>query len=109
MLVLPPAALAWRRRFGLHLTVDLLLTPIGYFPGLIYVFGVFLFTDTETTVVSSEVTVERGGSVYVLTNPALSDVVKIGYTTRSAEERARELTLAAGWTKVGRRSGRCVE
>jgi hypothetical protein len=81
---------------------------MGYFPGLIYAFGVFLFTDTETTVVSSEVTVERGGSVYVLTNPALSDVVKIGYATRSAEERARELTLAAGWTKVGRRSSRCI-
>ncbi|MCS4051308.1 GIY-YIG nuclease family protein [Salinibacter ruber] len=32
------------------------------------------------------------GSVYVLTNPALSDVVKIGYTTRSAEVRARELS-----------------
>ncbi|MCS3937353.1 hypothetical protein GGP80_003363 [Salinibacter ruber] len=32
------------------------------------------------------------GSVYVLTNPALSDVVKIGYTTRSAEKRARELS-----------------
>ncbi|WP_423824257.1 YqaE/Pmp3 family membrane protein [Salinibacter ruber] len=69
MLVLPPAALGWRRGFGLHLTVDLLLTLMGYFPGLIYAFGVFLFTDTETTVVSSKVTVERGGSVYVLTNP----------------------------------------
>jgi hypothetical protein len=32
------------------------------------------------------------GSVYVLTNPALSDVVKIGYTARSAEVRARELS-----------------
>ncbi|MCS3685806.1 GIY-YIG nuclease family protein [Salinibacter ruber] len=32
------------------------------------------------------------GSVYVLINPALSDVVKIGYTTRSAEVRARELS-----------------
>lgn len=32
------------------------------------------------------------GSVYVLKNPALSDVVKIGYTKRSAQKRARELS-----------------
>ncbi len=90
--VLPPAALAWRRGFGLHFTVGLLLTLAGYVPGLIYAFGVLLLTDKETVVVSSEVTVERDGSVYVLTNSALSNVVKIGYTTRSAEKRARELS-----------------
>ncbi|MCS3655140.1 hypothetical protein GGQ08_003231 [Salinibacter ruber] len=32
------------------------------------------------------------GSVYVLKNAALPDVVKIGHTTRSAEVRARELS-----------------
>ena len=35
------------------------------------------------------------GSVYVLTNPALPGLVKIGYTTRSAEIRARELSTTS--------------
>jgi hypothetical protein len=36
------------------------------------------------------------GCVYVLTNPMLSDVVKIGYTKRSAEKRAREISSGTG-------------
>lgn len=36
------------------------------------------------------------GTVYVLTNSALSNAVKIGYTTRSAEKRAREVSSGTG-------------
>jgi hypothetical protein len=36
------------------------------------------------------------GSVYVLTNPELPDLVKIGYTTRSAAKRAKELSRQTG-------------
>ena len=31
------------------------------------------------------------GSVYILTNKAMPDLVKIGYTTRTAKERGEEL------------------
>lgn len=37
-----------------------------------------------------------GGSVYVLSNPGHDDLVKIGWTTRSAAARARELSSATG-------------
>src|SRR5690606_32879169 len=38
----------------------------------------------------------RAGYVYVLTNPAMPGLVKIGRTTRSPEERMLELTSATG-------------
>ena len=37
-----------------------------------------------------------GGSVYVLSNPGHDDLVKIGYTTRDAATRARELSGETG-------------
>lgn len=37
---------------------------------------------------------ELGGSVYALVNPALPGVVKIGYTTKDAQVRAKELSEA---------------
>lgn len=41
---------------------------------------------------SSEPSSSNSGLVYVLTHPRMPDVVKIGYTTRSAEKRAKELS-----------------
>ena len=38
----------------------------------------------------------RPGWVYILTNPAMPNMVKIGFTTRSLEARADELTAATG-------------
>ena len=34
----------------------------------------------------------KKGTVYVLTNPSFTGMVKIGYTTRTAEKRAKELS-----------------
>ena len=39
---------------------------------------------------------EEAGTVYVLTNPEHEHLVKVGYTTRSAQTRARELSSATG-------------
>jgi len=36
------------------------------------------------------------GYIYVLTNPSIQDIVKIGKTQRSPDERAKELSLATG-------------
>lgn len=69
---------------------------MGYIPGLLYAVVLFLFTAPETETVSAKATIKRGGiaggTVYVLSNPEIPGVVKIGHTTRSPTERARELS-----------------
>ena len=54
-------------------------------------FRILIKTDAEKEARSRSRS-SPSGSVYVLTNPELPDLVKIGYTTRSAEKRAKELS-----------------
>ena len=51
------------------------------------------YQEMHTGVSSDE---EEAGTVYVLTNPEHEHLVKVGYTTRSAQTRARELSSATG-------------
>ena len=45
---------------------------------------------------SEETTISSNGYIYVMINPSLPNMVKIGKTTRHPEERVKELSSATG-------------
>jgi uncharacterized membrane protein YqaE (UPF0057 family) len=94
VIVVPPVGVLWKFGFGSTLFVNIFFTLLGYLPGLIHALHVVTYYSSkeEGKEEKSIRATETSGSVYVLTNSVLSSVVKIGYTRRSADKRARELS-----------------
>jgi hypothetical protein len=58
-----------------------------------------LIADIEGLAILAELATEddqRRGYIYIMINPSMPDIVKIGKTTRTAESRLKELGAATG-------------
>lgn len=95
IILVPPVAVALRRGGGVDLFLNLMLTLLGYVPGLIHALILLIPTTTETP--NSPLNSDTNeGFVYVLRHPNMPELVKIGYTTRSPSIRAKELSKGTG-------------
>jgi len=95
-LLFPPSTVAYRKGIGLSLFASVLLTFFGYLPGLAHAVSIHSRDEDKPTRPEPKRSGIENGTVYVLVNPEIPDVVKIGHTTRTASIRAKELSRNTG-------------